>query len=37
MVPRMSKEMQFMLLTLLLVLLLAGGTFLLFYLGNPTG
>lgn len=33
----MSKEMRFMVLTLLLILLLAGGTFLLFYLGNPMG
>lgn len=33
----MSKEWRFILLTFLLIALLAGGTFLLFYLGNFAG
>lgn len=33
----MSKEWRFILMAFLLIALLAGGTFLLFYLGNTTG
>lgn len=31
----MTKEWRFILMAFLLIVLLAGGTFLLFYLGNP--
>jgi hypothetical protein len=32
---RMSKEWRFLLMTLILIAILAGGTFLLFYFGSP--
>jgi len=31
----MSKEWRFLLMTLILIAILAGGTFLLFYFGSP--
>ena len=36
-VPHMSKEMRFIILTLVFLALLAGGTFLMFYFGGSMG
>lgn len=33
----MSKEMRFILMALVMIALIAGGTFLLFYFANPMG